>query len=306
MPIYTSNRVSFIRILLFGSLVTVLLLSACIRDKHAECEDEMISLRVVSHWEGQETIPEGIRLILYSLDSKRYIQDNFPKEGGEADIRKGNYQMFIYNNDSEKILFKNIGKYEDHEVFTNPIIRPSYISPVSGEETLGQPDKFWLDRIDFFELSSKSFKANFYPKQMVKKYNGYVEVEGIENAHEVRGAVTGMIGHLRLSTGEADNPSTIFFDANIVANTVIFNFQCFGVFHKESTPTKHYVALEFLLRKGIIQRNIDITEQMNKLLNGGAIKIEDELTIPPDTTGTEDGFNGNVDDWKEIIVPIII
>lgn len=292
----------------FLELVIISLFTSCIDDDNENCSNgkKMIHLQILPEWEGQMGLPEGIRVTFYSLKTHKYVQDNYLAKGGYSDIREGNYQLIMYNNDSEKIRFRNVDTYDAHEAFTNQISRPSYQSPVSGEETYAQPDMLWLDRINEFDISSRSAVIRFKPRQMVKLYSGRVEVEGLEHVQEVRGAVTGIIGSLNLSSGKSNEPATLFFDAGIRSDSVYFNFRSFGTFYTKSTPIKHYLVLEFLLPKGIVQRNIEITHQMDSLLNGGYIKINTEISVPPDTTGTDGGFNANVGDWKEIIYPIPI
>ena len=302
-----SSSIGVIRVLLWELLFTALFFS-CIRDKDDDCvsEKEMIALEVLPDWEGQTGLPEGIRVLFYSLNTQKYVQDNYLTQGGKADIREGGYQLLMYNNDSEKILFGNIGKYETHEAYTNQVYRPSFQNPAQGEVTYAQPDNLWLDHIDSLNLSQESRVIRFKPRQMVRLYYGQVEVEGLSQAHEVRGAVTGVIGKLKLASEKGREPGTVFFDATTHSDTVSFFFRCFGTFSGESIPVKHYLALEFLLRNGIVQRNIDITNLMDQLPSGGHFKIDSEISIPADTTSTGGGFDSNVNDWKEIIYPIPI
>lgn len=289
-------------------LLIMLLFPSCIHDDNDDCTREkgIISVEILPDWEGQKGLPEGVRVYFYSLKTNKYVQDNYLTNGGKSEIREDDYQLILYNNDSEKIVFQNIGKYETHEASTNQMSRPSFQNPVQGEHTYSQPDNLWWDHIDSFEISPESTTIHFKPKQMVHLYNGRIEVEGLENAHGVRGAITGMIGRLQLASGKGSESSTIFFDATSDSNTVSFSFRSFGTFCGESVSTKHYLALEFLLKNGIVQRNIDITNLLKKNPNGGNFAIDAEISLPPDTTSTNGGFDSNVNDWKEIIYPIPI
>ena len=289
-------------------LLIAIMFPSCIRDDNEDCarEREMIDVEIRPNWDGLKNLPEGIRVTFYSLKTNKYVQDNYLTHGGKSEIREDNYQLIMYNNDSEKILFRNIGKYETHEAYTNQVYRPSFQNPVQDEQTYAQPDNLWMDKIDFFEISPKSSVIHFRPKQMVRSYNGQIEVEGLKNAQQVRGAITCMIGRLQLTSEKGSEASTIFFDASSKSNTVLFSFRCFGIFSGESVSTKHYLALEFLLKNGIVQRNIDITNLIEKLPSGGDFAIDTEISLPPDTTSTNGGFDSKVNDWKEIIYPIEI
>lgn len=297
-----------IKLYLLILLSEVLIFSSCIHEEPGICEDkqQMIQVQILPQWDSQVQLPKGMRVLFYSLDTHKYVQDNFSAQGGEAEIRTGNYQFIIYNNDSEKIRIRNTENYESAEAYTSKISRPSYNSPVNDEETYGQPDIFWLDRIESFKVSSKSSVVRFYPQQVVFFYNGRVEVDGMEDVQEVRGAITGILGSVKLYTGKTNKPSTLFFDAFKEKQDIVFSFRSFGIYNQGVTPVKQYLVLEFLLPNGIVQRNIDISEQMENLLQGGYVRVKDKITIPPDTTGTDNGFNANVEDWKEIIYPIEI
>lgn len=287
--------------------VMAVLLHSCIREGYDEdCEKQMVRLQVLPQWDAQAMLPEGVRVMFYSLDTHRYVQDNFPARGGEIELRQGNYQMVMYNNDSEKILFRNLNDYSAIEAYTNKMSRPSFVNPTIGEETYGQPDVLWMDKMESFRVASSSATVYFKPQQQVKLYTGWVEADGLGYVHGVRGAITGMLGNINLSTGKAGRPSTIFFDALVKGHTVTFSFRSFGVFQQELPSTKNYLSLEFLLPNGVVQRNVDITDKMGKLFNGGFVQLTDTLNIPPDTTTTGGGFNGTVDDWNEIIYPIPI
>ena len=289
-------------------LIQIFLFSSCIFEDLSDCPQpkKMVNVQILPQWDAQDDLPDGVRVWFYSINTHKYVQDNFLPQGGETELRSGNYRLILYNNDSEKIMFRNIASYETAEAYTSTVLRPSYENPVSGEDTFVQPDKLWSDHIDGFEVSSKSSVIRFQPRQLVKVFTGKVEVEGLEKVLEVRGAVTGMLGSINLTTEDADRPSTICFDASTEHDDVLFSFRSFGVFYKGHGTTKHILSLEFLLPNGIIQRNVDISNQMENLLPGGFVEINNKLTIPPDTTGTGGGFNADVDDWKETIFHIDI
>lgn len=289
------------------SLSLISLFVGCIKEDCSLSEETYQKVHILPVWDENSNKPGGIRITYYSLKSKKYAQENLSPDGGITDIRKGDYSLILCNNDSEKIRFRNTSSYDTHEAYTGKISRPSYDNPVPDEETFDQPDVLWWDKIDTFSITDDPKVINFYPKQIVCKYEGEIQVEGMENVQAIRGAMTGMITTFRLNGKQVGGkPGTVFFDAHSQKEEVAFSFLSFGVYEREEygDSLKHYLTLEFLLPNGIVSRRIDVTQQMDSIRAGGAFDIDQPIMIPPDTTDNNNGFNGNVSDWDEIFYPI--
>lgn len=290
------------------SLLILLLFWSCIKEKKCHLSEQKTeTIYILPVWEEGTIIPEGLRVTFYSKESNKYIQDNLLPKGGNTTIRGGEYELIIYNNDSEKIRYRNISKYNIHEAYTDKIQRPSYVNPVPDEETFEQPDVLWLDQKDYVLIHETPQTITVYPKQMVKEYTGRIVVEGMEQVQAIRGAITGMMSKLNLSTQKATGKSgTIFFDVNAIDQGIEFTFRSFGVYTNDMLPRKHYLTLEFLIRNGIARQNIDVTNLMESLINGGVLKIDKIIVIPPDPTDPDGGFDADVGKWDEVTVPIPI
>lgn len=283
------------------------LFAGCIKDDCPISKTDFQTIQLIPIWGQNIKKPEGIRITYYSLENNKFIQENIANTGGTTNIRKGKYRMFMYNNDSEKIRFRNISSYDTHEAYTGKINRPSYDNPVPGEETFDQPDILWLGKIETFQITDETQKIFFNPVQVVKRYKGVIQVEGMENVQSIRGAMTGMMTAFRLNGREEEEKAgTVFFDASPSQNGTTFSFLSFGVFKgdEEGKSLKHYLTLEFLLPNGIVTRTFDVTHQMDSISQGGLLDIDETIVLPPDTTGNNNGFNGNVNDWDEIYYPI--
>lgn len=289
------------------SLSLISLFVGCIKEDCPSSEETHQTVHILPIWDDNSKKPGGVRVTYYSLESKKYAQENLSSDGGVTDIRKGEYSLILYNNDSEKIRFRNTSSYDTHEAYTSKISRPSYNNPVPNEETFDQPDILWWDKIDTFSITDDPKVINFYPKQAVRKYEGEIQIEGMEYVQAIRGAMTGMITTFRLNGKQAEGkPGTVFFDAHCLNEEVIFSFLSFGVYEREEScnSLKHYLTLEFLLPNGIVSRRIDVTQQMDSICEGGFLDIDQPIVIPPDTTDSDNGFNGNVGEWDEIFYPI--
>lgn len=283
--------------------------SKCIKEECMSNERVLRTVHILPIWDNGTKIPDGIRIYFFSMETNKFVQDNLDATGGYTDIRDGVYRLLMYNNDSEKIMFRNISKYETFEAYTNKISRPSFVNPAPGEETFDQPDVLWAACIDSLVISDKTKEIRLYPKFLVHKYYGRIEAEGLEYVKQIRGAITGQQSSVILkdkTTG--NNPSTLFFDAQKDEKEIRFVLRSFGIMHKKGSQSenqKHFLTLEFLLSHGYIKHDFEITEKMDTIPDEGTIFINNKIVIPPDTTGGNDGgFNANVGNWEEVIYPI--
>lgn len=288
--------------------IIIFLLFACIREKETPFSDRILrTVNILPVWEGMAGMPEGLRVTFYLMGSNKYIQDNLPPEGGSTMMREGEYGFIMYSNGSEKIFFKNVSKYGEIEASTNKVHRPSYVSPVPEEESFDQPDMLWMDKYESVLICGEPPVLKVYPRQIVKEHCGEIAVKGMEQVQAIRGAITGMTSRFLLSTEKSHGePGTIFFDVSATDKGVAFTFRTFGVYNKDNSARKHYLTLEFLLPNGIAKQNIDITDQLENLIDGECLKINNEIVIPPSPTDPDGGFDADVGKWDEVIVPIPI
>lgn len=286
-------------------LLTMQLSSGCIDEDCPSSNLAMRTVQILPVWPEEIQKPEGVRVLFYSLKNGKYVQDNFPAEGGVMRLREGEYATVLYNNDSEAISFKNNDEYELFEAYTKHLSRPSYVNPVPGEDTFGQPDRLWVANHDTVEVADVSIVVNYNPEQMVIEYIGFVAVDGLEQVEIARGAVTGMMRSCVLSSRRTkDQSSTLFFDAEIVKGGVTFTCRSFGRYLENGIPRKHYLTLEFLMKNSIASQNIDISHQIDSLIHGGRFRIDKTIVLPPDTTKEDGGIDADVGNWDEIIYPI--
>lgn len=303
----SNYRVVFQSIKIILVFFILILCTSCIKDECPLTKRKTKDIYIYPIWGNTSELPEGIRVSFYSKENKKYVQDNLETNGGNCNIREGLYSLILYNNDSEKIFFRNVPEYESHEAYTNKVYRPSFENPIPEEETYDQPDLLWVDTKDSFYIMDTTNQIEFQPLQMVKRYSCTMEAEGLEQVQSIRGAITGMMSSLVIKNKSTGNKSsTIFFDAEKSKNRLYFNFKSFGTYKENNTDRKHILILEFLLPNGIARQNINITQQMDSLLNGGFIPINKTIIIPPDTTKEDGGFDADVGKWDEIVYPIPI
>lgn len=304
---YSSKTDSNTRLII--ALSISLLLTGCIREECPAEERKLRTVYIYPIWEDGTKLPEGIRVYFFSLETKKFVQDNLDAKGGYTDIRDGQYSLLMLNNDSEKILFRNNTLYKTFEAYTNKLSPQSYVGPVPEEEAFDQPDNLWVAVIDTLIVSEVTKEIRLYPKPAIHQYYGWVEIENPEYVGLVRGAITGLQSSVKLSDKTTkDKPGTVFFSAQKSKAGITFAIRTFGVVQTNSTigrTENHYLLLEFLQSHGTFRCSFDITETMKTIQDGDTIRIRERIVMPTDSTDINDnGFQAKVGDWDEVIYPI--
>lgn len=257
-------------------------------------------------------IPSGLRAIVYFKDGHSKIT-NLPAEGGKLHLAQGPHDIIFHNNDTEYIVFDEMGAYASARATTRTKTRGSYAgSPyldTKSETTVGPPDMLYGHYFSQFEME-KSMDPIPFPvlmKPLVFTYYLRVKViHGLDYVALARGALAGMAADVFLNSGRTSSDlATLLFDCDKTDFGAEASVRSFGV---PNFPNPDYTKaganyglnLEFRLRNGkMISFDRDVTAQVKAQPHGGVILIDD-IEIP-DELGKEDssGFLVSVDDWGE-------
>ena len=264
------------------------------------------------------SVPEGIRMMAFNVDGTR-TQTNMPSSGDEIYLPPGDNSLLFYNNDTEFIVFNDMGSYTSASATTRSRYRSSYTgnplySPPrgsdgkSGETTVSAPDVLFGHYIDrYFQ------KQNTSPQQLDITMHPLVFTyviccrfkSGYEHVALARGALAGMAQSVYLHDGHTSPESvTILYDCTLEPWGVLAEVKSFGI---PDYPNSSYsrstgdfaVTLEMKLKSGKIVNNyFNITEQMSRQPHGGVIAIDD-IVVTDDSSGSGSAFDVTVDDWGE-------
>lgn len=307
----------FYRIKIFKLIITYLLLLVmssfwvgCLKEDRSNCED-MMRFEIIPQWPNPNQIPKGIRILIYPINDKSYVVDNLSSSGGVIYIGAGTYALSIYNNDATNISFRNVKKYETYEAFTKELEVESYKLPVDDENLVDQPDSFWTTSIDRHDIYA-SHTLTIYPEQVVKTYIfTLINIEGFENIRAARGSISGMRGSFFMNQHTSPKQaSTLFFDKITPSGkTISTTVKSFGVITEleingEIKKRKHVLTIEFMNRSEVCRYNIDVTDRLDAIEQGGEIIIQELIVVPPGEDSGDGGFDAEIGDWEEIIVPL--
>lgn len=284
--------------------IFLLTISGCTGEKNSNCPASYVDLQIVAHWPDGATIPSGIRVVIYPEGVDSYIQADFPPEGGTISILTGKYSIIVLNNDSQKIIYSNKDSYTNHNASTS-MVNVTLPNRPDITQCFVSPDNLWLASFDSYKVIRGKNVINVYPKNQVYQYYVVAQMTGIEYVQSAAGVVTNLKESIRLRTPEAVlTEGSVVLDATRLSTGVQFGFRSFGVVKAHS----HQIAFMVNSASKTYEFNIDISAALNAIPYGGTIYLADQIEIEPDEIVGGDGFEVNLDDWKNIVVnlpPII-
>lgn len=261
-------------------------------------------------------IPAGVRAAVYNQDgSRRTI--NFGANGGDIDLPEGTNDILFYNNDTEYIVFTDLGTVASATASTRSRTRPTYsgspfLVPSRSDEklTVSAPDMLYgSSLIGYSPIKSvvpDRIRINMSPL-VFKYYIRYEFSHGIEYVALSRGAIAGMAASVNLTDGRTGSDrATIIFDSEIRQFGVEATVMSFGV---PDYPNSHYnsraeltygLNLEVRLKNGKIKNfDFDITDQVARQPQGGVIIVSGLTITDEEGKGSSSGFDVSVDGWGD-------
>lgn len=313
-------------------VLSMILLIGCRKDlcdlPHPHPHSRQITIAI--DWKNayDSIVPESVGVLFYPMEKTaegEYVRKSvstpityyLPARGGNVNLNAGHYAAIAYNLDTEKILFRKKGEYNQMEAYTESMFRKSYNSraEATGETTVEMPDLLYSDHIDLVEILPDEpgvleQRVVFTPKPAVVRLHVNVLVNGMQYVASARGALSQMAGSYMLGLGGASStPVTLFYDFRPkegMAEALYAEVWTFGQLPAEMNR-KQMLTIEFLLIDGsILPFTFDVTEDVIKLEHNITITlgINGEIEIPP-VEGPGGGFDGGIGDWEEeIVVPL--
>lgn len=267
-------------------------------------------------------LPKGLRASVYNENGANRIE-NMPTNGGTLPLASGKNDILFYNNDTEYIIFSDMGTLASATATTRTRTRPTYAGspfrkPAEIENTVSAPDMLYgssvLEYYPEKTLAPVPLKVHMTP--LVFTY--YIRMEfksGLKYVALSRGALGGMAAGVNISTGETTpDKATVMFDAEMTD----FGAQAFvHSFGAPDFPNGNYgtradnvytLNVEVRLRNGKIKKfDFDITDQMKHQPQGGVIVVDGLEITDAEGAGGSSGFDVDVDGWGDYQdIPIVL
>ncbi len=260
---------------------------------------------------------KGIAAIVYETTETKTeggIEFHLPANGGLLHTTVNTHSLLFYNDDTERIVFNNIGSSATASATTRTRTRAGSIfsGPYTEERTVSTPDMLYgAFAADFEPIAVKGgqqFPITMRP--LVYTYLIRYEIEqGAQHIALARGAMAGMAESVYLKEGKTSEESaTLLFDCNLTDYGAEARVMSFGVpgfpdsyYNWASKDVKpHALNLELMLKNGKkLNFEFDITEQMKNQPLGGIITVSGIQISDEDGMEGGSGFNPDVIDWGE-------
>lgn len=295
-----------------------------------ECSNEWLSQdeslpQWIEHWPDSFGIPydsllpgkpNGVRAQIYKENGTFDIR-NLPLKGGTLDFTDDKRRsMLFYNNDTRRIIFKELNNYYNAYATTRTVTRNSYQGnsltgqqTTADEQTMGQPDYLFGEYIESFYPKRRTCNDTTYVYMTPWVYSYLIRYEfshGLKYVALARGALSGMAKAVRLSTGTATSQqATILYDCTMEDFGAQAIINTFGLPDESRSRTGHSAGkvglnLEVLLKNGErMQFEFDITHQLQLQPKGGVIIVRN--IVIPDEIGEkgDSAFDVDIDGWGE-------
>ena len=265
--------------------------------------------------------PTGLRVVNYNELGESNIH-NIGADGGVVTLYEGVNDMLLYNNDTEYIVFSNVGNGATTRATTRTRTRATYMGNTYGndaeEETVTPPDMLFANYVEEYipEKLVKPVDVEVTLHPLVFTYKVRYEFEsGLEYVSLARGALSGMAREVVLSTGTTSpEAATLLYDCEMTDFGARATFKSFGVpdFPNPNYATRaenrHALNLEVMLRNGhIITYEFDVTDLVKAQPHGGVIVVDGIVVTEEQGTQGSGAFDVEVNDWGEyedIILPL--
>lgn len=270
-------------------------------------------------WAASELFrPDGVANLFYSThpSSQSYWRSDFRPSGGTMRLPADQYNVVVFNNDTENIVFTDIDNFDKftlstHEIDTSGI--PDDQLPFPPQKLYQQPDGMWATMRKGIVIDNNQESRNIIlaPRRITRDY--HVEITGIkhlESALRYYAAISDLAPEYKMaSLTQIGKASTIgnFMQPvdNSSISTTITNF---GV-NKDSQH--QHLAVYMWLADGARKVYLyDITEQIKEAPDSMNLVIRVKGPSLPEISPGEGGSSGDggldvgVDNWDFIDIEL--
>lgn len=256
-------------------------------------------------------ISSGIRATVYR-EGENPSENNLPAEGGMLPLREGEAAVLFYNNDTEYIVFSDLGTVASAKATTRTLSRGGFKEMHAGERTVDQPDQLYGHYIKSYTAMRGHEVVTLPVTMRPLTYTYLIRYEfshGQKYMALARGAIAGMAESVYLTDGHTgDDAVTVMYDCTLKPFGAEAVVKSFGV---PSYPGDHYarataetgkfmINLQVRLTNGEYKNfEFDVTNQVEGQPRGGVITVSGiEITDEEGMSGSG-AFNPDVEGWGE-------
>lgn len=268
-------------------------------------------------------LPGGLRILVYRNGG--YEIRNIAPEGELVQLYEGDHSLLFYNNDTEYLLFDNLGTSASAMATTRTRTRFSLDGTDSKTPTRGYnpPDmlygcyvpSYWGERKYEPDPMPISLRPLVYTYLIVAEFD-----TGIEYVKKARGELDGVATGVYLQSGTtSEEAGAILFDTDVCRMTdygIVAPVQSFGIPgypYEDYASTKADGTFTLTLEVELLNGNtkkydpVDVTAILEAHPRGGVIRVSGFEVTDEEGTAGGSGFEVDVDGWgdyEDIPLPI--
>ena len=274
-------------------LVLGVLALSCRRNEICYPQTSQLTVRI--EWPDGAKLPDGMRLLLYSVDRGTVATDEISPTGATEAVRYGLYRVILVSNDSQSIDFRGVNSFFSYEAYTKTLTP----AQPGRQAFVDRPDRLWA-AVDSVNINQEEQTLVFRPQDRVYHWHGTLKVNKINTIQSVKGWLSGMMGSLLLGTSVASTPSAVRFEVAPTPDGLAYDIYTFGPFADPNVPC--YFVLEFASGTKKYVYHLNITDQIRKT---GTFSVNDIADLPlSDSVGTSTGIEAAVNGWKRVVVEL--
>ena len=261
-------------------------------------------------------VPTGVRILALNKETNIQTTSNIMATGGVAYSTGVENSLLLYNNDTEYIIFNDMGNQTVANATTRTRTRSTYMgnefSSEENENTVAPPDMLYARYLPAYNIE-KQYDPDTLPVTLMPLvYTYLVRYEityGIQYFGIARGALSGMAGSVYLHNGHtSEQVVTVIYDCEPVEDYGAQAFvRSFGIPNYPNDAytrgeQRYALNIEIRLRNGrMVNYDFDVTDQVESQPHGGVIEVTG-IEIP-DSIGqnTGSGFDIEVEGWGEYV-----
>jgi len=283
--------------IIISLVLSIMFATSCERRDIFELPTAKVHIKI--NWSLEKQKTEFFYVVVYPIDkSKPIIRDFIESDGGVVAIPQGKYDILIYSFNYEKIVVNPSNSLLNSVATTNDINQyfAGMLKSIS-TRVLNETDEiFYISKYESLEIDDieKDFYIEMTPKNIIKKYEIRIMVDNPSSIYSAFATISGFSGSYLLGQQRTmkDNVS-LLSDVIIIDDKIVIPFCTFGLIPFEENNLNLRIKL---INDSILEEQINITNQIQPMPNGGLIIIDTLLKIP---IVTSSGIGATVGGWTD-------
>lgn len=266
-------------------------MSTCSCDKTSDDVVEQGFMTYTFDWEKalpEYPLPGNLRYCFYPSNNGAMIQmDSNNAEKLRFTLPPDQYQVLIFNCDTNAIPVRNLKKFDESEAFLPPVTKASEVVQAA------RLPLYTVVIDTLLIVPAQDMEIRLTPEPIVRNIDVKVNVEGMEYVRKCSGSLSGVVTAIKLSTREIvpDSPTTVTFDTEQTEEGIHGSALVLGVVTPEPEEgdvqlPPSQVTLDFTLDNGqTVSSSVDIGDQLQMIDNQvPKVDVEIDASIQPGPT----------------------